>query len=163
MPCGLCNRWIVGEWMSWKRCFATPTEGNRILAHTDPDSRRDITLVIHLVRSKDTGAAWYFCLPRLQSEASRRTPHPFLHIHAQGPSFWRPSKERTMVGLGRCRYMVRISPAMKRMRLDKSFILTELSKDRACFFHFVAVHPTTLTLYFSPGSLRGMWGAPSKV
>jgi len=38
----------------------------------------------------------------------------------------------------------------------------ELVKVRTCFFHFVAVHPTKLTLYFCPGSLRGMWALPAE-
>ena len=60
MPYGLCNKWIDGDWMYWRQCFATPTEGNRILVHTSSDANRDLPCVIHFVLSRYTEASWYF-------------------------------------------------------------------------------------------------------
>ena len=60
MPCALCNKWIEGEWLSWRKCSAVPTQGNRILVHTSTLPSRDVPCVLHLVLDTHVGHSWFF-------------------------------------------------------------------------------------------------------
>ena len=60
MPCALCNERIEGEWLSWRKCSAEPTQGNRILVHTSTLPSRDVPCVLHLVLDTHVGHSWFF-------------------------------------------------------------------------------------------------------